>query len=325
VVNPFPVAQRRCVVLGSAPLAAPLVVAEDELVVAVAGGIASAARCDIWVLNARTRTDATIAGAKGRLHRLMLAQGTGRTVDLVVFLSKGDGAVEHTLARLLDQGMTIGRWLGVNQATRHAIETRSGARTPDLTKHALSAGLFAAAGCLEARARAVRLEGCSWHGGYAYAPGLTVSRGHVHGDKRALQGLTARYGAAFTQALFTPSHTQGDAHMAKKQPSRSAAPAGHARVKVRATKLLQYDLQRKRPGDVFLLRSPADFKASCMERVSDATPTHTTSPAEAARTAHAAIAAGKSPRLQPNAADLVDDDQAAGDGPASADAALDVI
>jgi len=349
VVSPLLVAAvggRRCVVLGSAPFAGDLVIEPTDVVVAVSGGISSyASRCDVWVLNARTRADATIAGAKGPLHRLMREQGRDRVVGLLVLLSKADGAAAETVAALDAMGVQWQDRLEVNQTTRHAIETAAGARTPDLAKHALSAGLFAVAACLSAGAAHVRLAGFSWQGGYQYLPGTQISRGHEHGDKRALASLVARDGARLTHALPLPP-TRGEFRMAKAAPRRRPTPkitaaaepatatsasAPTARragpVMVRATKLLPYNLQRRRVGDVFALNHPSHFRPSCMERVESGTPAHTTSPAEASRKRQAEVAASKTPRLQPNAADPVDDgdegpDAGAGAGTAAGGAAL---
>lgn len=266
------VADRVVVVVGSAPLAAPLTIPDDAIAVAVNGGISSVPRgADlVWVLNARTATDATVAGDKRALHDLMLRQGADRAVRLVVLLSKSDGAAAHTQARLRDQHTAVVAAVEIPHAERRALETAAGARTPDLTKHALSAGLFAAAACLHAGAAVVRLEGCSWEGGYAYLPGADVRRGHDYGDKRALRALMARYGARFIHSLpgVAPMPTPSSPSRGR---AASTAPRPRPR-RVRATKLLQYNLRRMREGEVFELRDPSHFKASCMAPVADDAP-----------------------------------------------------
>ena len=52
-------------------------------------------------------------------------------------------------------------------------------------------------------------------------------------------------------------------------------------MKVRATRRGTYGLQLRREGDVFTLRSPADFRAAWMQQVDPATPEHTTSAQQA--------------------------------------------
>jgi hypothetical protein len=299
---------------------------DREPIVAVNGGIGSVAGAvvDVWVLNARSALDATIAGEKKALHCLMLAQGAGRHARGLVLLTKDDQAAAHTLKALTQQGTTWGAVVEVNQGSRREIEAGAGARTPDLTKHALSAGMFAAAACFWAGAATVRLEGFSWRGGYQYLPGTAISRGHEYGDKRALALLGDRYGARLEHALHLPPLTQESAPMATRptrpathaastterfeasDPTPEPAPPPQRPYKVRALKLLQYGLRRRRPGDVFLV-APGHFRARQMEHVSDATPEHTTTPAQAGRLAEAQVLATKTPQLQPNGADLVED------------------
>jgi len=78
------VRDRRCVVLGAAPLSAPITVAPDEVVIAVNGGISSYGCADVWVLNAREQ----LPTAGGKLGALMLRQGASRRVDVAVLLLK---------------------------------------------------------------------------------------------------------------------------------------------------------------------------------------------------------------------------------------------
>jgi hypothetical protein len=315
---------RQVVVVGSAPMDGQVERrSPDEVIVAVNGGISSvvAGTVDVWVLNARSPLDATVAGSP--LHPLMVAQGAERRVGVLVLVTKDDQAAAHTRRVLLKQETDYHLALEVNQETRRAIETGVGARTPDLTKHALSVGMFATALCFEGGAEHVRLAGFSWKGGYQYAGGKRVERGHAYGDRRAIANLEQRYGARLEHALGrSPSQAKENATMATapRRPATPARPAPAAAQpapttvdtntrprKVRALKLLQYGLRRRRPGDVFMIAA-GHFRPSQMEYVSDATPERTTTPAEAARNAEAEVLANKTPRLQPNAADLIEEE-----------------
>jgi hypothetical protein len=82
-----------------------------------------------------------------------------------------------------------------------------------------------------------------------------------------------------------------------------------SRGKVRARRLLFYDMARRREGDVFRLREASDFKASQMEWVTATTPEKLTTPREAAVRRDRDIA-GSPRRLQPNAADELEDQDA---------------
>ncbi len=81
-----------------------------------------------------------------------------------------------------------------------------------------------------------------------------------------------------------------------------------SRGKVRAKRLLFYDMARRREGDVFVLREAGDFKTSQMEWVSASTPEHLTTPREAAMKRDRNIAGlPRERRLAANAADDADD------------------
>lgn len=267
---------RRVVVLGSAPLKAPLVIGDDEVVVAVNGGISSFSRCDVWVVNAWGER---VPGNSEKHHR-MIAQGKNRKVGLVVFLSRTHDAVRFSGPRLAAQGVTWDTSADIQQTTRVAIETGAGARKKALSNNALSAGFFAACAALVAGATRVRLEGFSWEGGYAYHPGPEV-RGHVGGDKIALTSLVAVHGTKLVHSL------EGETPMAKTSPTRAAAapapaarpavqrpaqPAAPRRLRVRATKLLQYRGKRIQPKEVFVIDGMHEFRKNQMVLVDAKTP-----------------------------------------------------
>jgi len=183
-----------------------------------------------------------------------------------------------------------------------------------MTKHALSAGLFAAALAFDCGASTVRLEGFSWTGGYAYTD-TPIRRGHDAGDKRALANLRRRYPhrlfSTLNQELSMPAAprpitTPSTAPAAAREPSR----------KVVATRLGYYNLARRRPGDVFVLRKASHFNAKWMADAAAGEPVQTMSPGAARRLEHASILRGKSPRLSPNGADVIDDTPAAVTEPA---------
>jgi len=422
-------AGRPVVVLGSAILKAPLEPQPEAALVAVNGGISSGWRDpDIWVLNARCRSLHTWQQVRKSLHLLMVKQGAGRAVPLVVLLSREDGSAEHTLERLERQGTVVAAALDVNQTDRHEIESAACSRRKEAAKHAFSAGLFATCLSLICTDQPITLAGFSWHAGYEYLhePGIT-QRGHEAGDKFALHVLEREYPGRVRHSLPLPANPLGRTmsvrpyldrrvHMAKtpgiqapipgapgssptrpprphaaRRPAGTQAPAVNpplappaprgtlppvippagqplrprtlggptARVsteesrraartartaaqaagrplmdkastpeaiaarhdvlqeafnehrgKVRAKKLLFYDMARRREGDVFILREPTDFKATQMEWVSATTPTRTTTPSEAAVRRDRNIAGlPHQRRLQANAADFADDDR----------------
>lgn len=321
-------AGRRCLVVGSAPLDAPIAARPGEVVVAVNGGIASVPGVvDLWVLNSRRQPYESWGPDRIALNEHMVRQGAGRRVDIVAWVSTDDDGPEAVMAeRLRAQGTAYARGCGISRAARERIESVSGARTPALRKHALSAGMFAVALCFWSGAAEVRMVGFSWRAGYAYLPGVELpaeTRGHIEGDRRALEQLLARYGDRLEQTL-TPGAEVAPAKeeaMARNQgggsaprvtpPARTspgpAAPAPR-RFKVRATKLGYYGEKRRRVGDVFYVEQEQLFSSRWMERVGEATPERSTTPAEALRRDHVNLTAGRTPQLQPNAADLIEDD-----------------
>lgn len=322
-------AGRHSVVIGSAPIAAPVTVNASDYVVAVNGGIANAPIADAWVVNARSASDPVVAGWKGQLHGLMLEQGRGRRLELLVLLEKGEGAVEHTTRRLTRLGVTWRDLLVIHNEERRRLETKAGARDGSMTAHALSAGMFGAAWCFLRGAETVRLEGFSWRGGYSYTDASIATRGHEAGDKQALVRLEAHYGERLIHTLkekvmakrhpktakATPTSkaaksaaraaTTPAVERARKKAANVAATAERAvakvpkRLMVKATEMTYYGERRRRAGEVFQLRTESDFRESCMEWADGAKP----SPRPTVENARPG-------RLKPNAADLEDDDAA---------------
>lgn len=201
----------RCLVVGSAPLARPLVIGTDEVVVAVNGGISSVreARIGVWLVNARRRPYACWTAERITLNALMVQQGAGRHVGAIAWVLTDDeeGASAVMAERLRVQGTTYDQAVVITRTDRARIEVKAGARTPAMRKHALSAGLFAVAVCLWAGAERVRAVGVSWRAGYAYLPGVELppaTRGHVEGDRLALAALEARHGRRL-EVQFTGS------------------------------------------------------------------------------------------------------------------------
>jgi hypothetical protein len=322
---------RHCVVVGSAPLQTRVTVNATDYVVAVNGGIASCPIVDAWVLNARSQQDAATCGSKAWLHRAMLEQGRGRRVEMLVLASKGAGAVFTAQHRLSGLRVSARRVRAIENDERREMETQAGARDGSMKEHALSLGLFAACWCFLEGAETVRLEGFSWAGGYAYLPDTPIPvRGHAAGDKQALGRLAARYperlihqltkepamakptsrplrdAAANVRKQVAKNATTPAAERAKKvkqdkdaKAAAAAAPRRRARM-VRATAMTFYALKRRKPGEVFPLRDPADFRESCME---DVAPGTAPTPAAPGRPS------GAPPPLAPNGADVVDGEQ----------------
>jgi hypothetical protein len=94
----------------------------------------------------------------------------------------------------------------------------------------------------------------------------------------------------------------------------AAAERQGGRVKVRATKMGWYNVSRRRIGDVFVLATPEHFSTTWMELEADHVPLQRTLGKAALAQEHADIMRGRSPRLQPNAADLEEDEPRAAIG-----------
>lgn len=303
---------RKVVVIGSAPLSANPAVAGDEVIIAVNGGISSYPHCDIWVVNARGTMQEW--GPQMRALSLrMLAQGADRAIQVALLLTKGDNALELTLARLKKQRTrcTLG-YREIPNDMRRSIEAQAGGRDLTMAKHALSAGLFAVCYAFWAGAARVRMVGFSWEPGYAYAPDTQIKvRGHSAGDKQALVRLQQKYGERLVTSLLKESpmasknarkRTSGGAatkprratsqltpaaERARKTEQRKVATAAAVPKKadpltVRATELTYYNNKRRKPGETFQLRQATDFRESCMERVDPNAPEPESTPTQAA-------------------------------------------
>lgn len=189
------VANRRCVVIGSAPLRTKHAeIAADELTMPVNGGISSlAGTADVWVVNSKAQ-DA--AGASIRpLHKQMLEQGRHRTAGHLMLLRGPKVASEQlTLTALVAMKCSYHSWSVVDKATKRWIEGELCDRRDD--KKPCSSGVLAVAMALYAGAAAVRLIGFSFSPGYHYLPKERPEkwwRDHVDADRRALSVLSARY------------------------------------------------------------------------------------------------------------------------------------
>jgi hypothetical protein len=304
------------IVVGAGPVDEKVEVSDKHIVIAVNGGIFSTVGpVDVWVVNSRTDPWASWGPDRVALAKLMLKQAKERQVRLAVFLAREDSAPAVTLQMLKKQGTQVLDYVALTQLERHDLEYRAGARDTTMGHNAVSAGCTAVCLAFVAGAAAVLMRGFSWEPGYANLESAANkklhTRGHEGADKKGFAGLTARYGTRLENPLAIPPaytrHTK-ERQMAKTAPRTSpAAPSAGAPVKVRAKKLGFYNLARRRPGDVFTLRDPKHFSERWMERVTRETPERLTHPAAAMRQQHQAIMSGKSPRLQPNAADLVEE------------------
>lgn len=190
------VADRRCVVIGSAPLATRYAAIEAyERTIPVNGGISSVGGAvDLWVVNSKAQ-DAP--GALIRpLHKQMLEQGKGRNVGHLALLRGPKVASEQlTLKALASIKCRHETWSVLDKTTKRFIEGELCGRTDD--KKPCSSGVLTVAMALYAGAASVRLVGFSFAPGYNYLPKEKPQRwwrDHVDADKRALQALCARYG-----------------------------------------------------------------------------------------------------------------------------------
>lgn len=279
VVHDRPVA-----VVGSAPLKEKLARREGEIVLAVNGGIGSTVGpVDIWQVNSRSSQFEQWGPGRKRLATLMLKQGAKRDVGLLLFIAREQEAPPTTRKILGGQKTTWRYEATILQASeRRQLEEATGARTEAMKKDAMSAGLTAACYALYAGAAAVRLVGFSWLPGYEYLPGERIdARGHVRADQRALVNLLARYAGRVEHDLVIPPAMMETPRMPPTKPTTKpatlteATAQGQAPVegetpvpqRVQAMKMIFYNNRRIRPGEVFTLRKPTDFKPKQMQRV----------------------------------------------------------
>jgi hypothetical protein len=202
------IADRACVVVGSAPLPTPTAdVADSDVVIAVNGGISSVARAvDLWVVSSRPQDRPGSALIKP-LHRTMLHQAKGRTVGHVLMLrgpKAKDASEKDTLAHLDLIGCRYNTWSVLDKPTKLDLETRLCDRH---AKEPCSSGILATAIALDCGAVSVRMVGFSLAPGYQYIrdpkmPPQRWWRNHVDADRRAIRALHARYGARLSGSLI---------------------------------------------------------------------------------------------------------------------------
>lgn len=286
------VAGKPVVVVGAAPLKMKVQPAEGEIVIAVNGGISSTSgHVDVWQVNSRSAQFEQWGPGRRRLATLMLQQGKKRQVGLLFFIAREADAPPTTRAILGRQGT---KWQGeavvLQHTERRPLEAATGARDEKMKKDAMSAGLTAVAFALYAGAAHVRMVGFSWLPGYEYLPGERIdARGHVRADQLGLKNLLDRYAGRIEHDLVIPAHLTGDGKMPppRTQPNtrkpetlteaaaQAQAPQREERpgaIRVQATKLLFYGNKRVRPGEVFELKRPGDFKHNCMRAVTEEQP-----------------------------------------------------
>ncbi len=193
-LRPF-VANRNCVVIGSAPLATRHAeIQPHELTIPVNGGISSLkGPADVWAVNSKQQ-DASTALMRP-LHRTMLEQGSNRSVQHILLLRGPKVASERsTLEMLKSWRCAYQSWSVLDKPTKRWIEGELCARADD--KKPCSGGILATALALWCGASSVRLVGFSFTPGYHYIKNdhpQTWWRDHVAADKRALAALQQRY------------------------------------------------------------------------------------------------------------------------------------
>lgn len=203
------IADRACVVVGSAPLSTPSAdVADTDLVIAVNGGISSVARAvDLWVVASRPQ-DRPGSGQIKPLHKTMLHQAKGRTAGHVLFLrGPKDASEQDTLATLALLGCRLNTWSVLDKPTKRWIEGELCARVDDKPTSICSSGILATAIALYCGAASVRMVGFSLKPGYHYIrdpkkPPQKWWRNHVESDRRALVALQARYGSTLSGSIL---------------------------------------------------------------------------------------------------------------------------
>lgn len=191
---------RSCVLVGAAPLTAPIDVTPDDVVVPINGAISSAPRADVWFVGSKADDTTKHRAFMRPMHRLMLHQATGRRVTHAVFLRGPKVASEQgTLELLRRLPCQVDAWSVLDKPTKRWIEAQLCARQAD--KEPCSSGVLAAACALWCGASSVRLVGFSLLPGYHYIKEPrppTWWRDHVRADARALAALRQRYGAVLS-------------------------------------------------------------------------------------------------------------------------------
>lgn len=198
---------RNVLVLGSAPLAAPVKPARHELVVCINGSVSSLPNRapDLWLVNSRIKPMDQWGHERRFLHKTMMAQAAGRHVRVVGFMTRMHQAEHYTAAWMAEQGTTFDQALVIDRHQRESIEVHAGIRTIAMRRDACSAGLFGVIVALWAGAWHVRMDGFSFKKGYHYLPGHTLPencRAHVQGDRLALREMAQRYTGRVDGALL---------------------------------------------------------------------------------------------------------------------------
>lgn len=202
-------AGRPVVVLGSADLVDPLELEPGEALITVNGSLSSAPTLepDVHLINARLGPHVTWNHARRALNAAMVRQSAGRHVGVLAFLPVQENAEHAQAAALAAQGTTWGQAVTIVKSTKVLLCHRTGALHRDDDRHlGVSAGMLGVILAIWAGAPRVRLEGFSWDAGYAYlAPELVPvnSRGHIRGDRAALENLTRRYPGRLSGDLVT--------------------------------------------------------------------------------------------------------------------------
>lgn len=200
---------RRVLVVGSAPLATPIGVPPEPIVVAVNGSISSvpAVTPDLWLLNARLGPSPGWNRTRRWLNAKMLEQARGRHVGTICLLPVQDEAEAATVGRLKDLGVTFDRLVALAQSMRGALQYEVGAFRKGIdNKVGVSAGVLGTLLALWAGASHVRQLGFSYGPGYAYLPPADVpenSRGHKRADRLAIWNLRRVCPARISGDLIT--------------------------------------------------------------------------------------------------------------------------
>ena len=194
---------RNCVVLGSAPLSTPYAdVSNDEVIVAVNGGIGSLRRrpVDLFVVGSK-QWDKPMQVDARPLHKQMLQQASHSTVRHALLLRGPKEATEHhTLSLLHTLRCSVESWSVLDKPTKLFIEQTLCARRE---AEPCSSGILAVAIALYCGA-AVRMVGFSLSPGYHYISRKhppTWWRNHVEADRRALVALRSAYGSLLSGEL----------------------------------------------------------------------------------------------------------------------------
>lgn len=195
---------RSCVLVGSAPLTAPIDVEADDVVIPVNGAISSAPRADVWVLGSKEQDKLANHVFMRPLHRKMLEQGRGRRASHVVLLRGPKVESErYTIETLRRLSCEVGTWSVLDKPTKRWLEGEVCGRRSD--KEPCSSGILAVACALWCGAASVRMVGFSLKPGYHYVKNERPPswwRNHVAADARALTALRSKYGETLSGEIL---------------------------------------------------------------------------------------------------------------------------